>query len=310
MSVRTMGRAAAMIAALAFTASGAVFVAPSAGALDQPKNPQPVVDYFAEGLIPRLIDLYGGGDGVTKGTDFDATTQVGAVLRVREWTPDFLAGKTVDDPTRLTNNWVAPVRVRGDVIGLATVWINPGDNEPELATFDSVDVARQLAAAPKDSWLVHDPARSAWFALTDDGLIPLVTGTSGVAEPLTVAAYQRVIMGTSPKYEVGATSGFPMAALVLGIVVLLVAIFVILPVRRKGTPGREEGEDSGEEEPDAVDELDLPEDADVPVVPVVPVAPVVKASDTKKTGVKATSASKPRVTTKSQTSTAPSKAKK
>ncbi|MEO7349242.1 MAG: hypothetical protein ABIW32_05210 [Terrimesophilobacter sp.] len=258
MSVRTMGRSAAMLAALIVTALSVVFTAPSASALDQPTTPQPVAEYFAEGLVPRLIDLYGAGDGITKGIDFDATTEVGKIERVREWTPDFLAGKVVDDPTRLTNNWVAPVRVRGDVLGLATVWINPADDEPELATFDPAELARDLAAAPKDSWLIHDPARGAWFALTEDGLFPLLSGTSGVTEPLTVASYQRLIAAASPANVKVATSAVPVAALVLGIVVVLVAIFVILPVRRKLGPDsdEDEDEDEGEGEGDDEDEPD------------------------------------------------------
>lgn len=278
MSVRTMGRTAAVLATAIFVAPCAILFPHAASALDQPTTPQPVADYFAEGLIPRLIDLYGAGDGVTKGVDFDATTRVGAIARVREWTPDFLAGKTVEDPTRLTNDWVAPVAVRGDVLGLATVWINPVDNEPELATFDSADFARRITAAPKDSWLVHDPARDAWFALTEDGLIPLVAGTSGVADPLTVAAYQRLIMDAPPDLAEKAASGVPIAALVLGIVVLFVAIFVILPVGRKEISGSADEEDNDDDRDD--DEED-DEDGELPIVKA-PVKPTAAAPTAKK----------------------------
>lgn len=227
MTVRTIGRVAAAIVAFAC----AVVVVPAAVAADAPKTPQPVAEYFAEGLIPRLIDLYGSGNGVTKGVDFDATTKVGAISRVREWTPDFLAGHATSDPTRLTNNWVAPVSVRGDVLGLATVWINPTTNEPELASFDSAELAREIAAAPKDASLVHDAERGAWFAEVDDSLVTLVPGTSGITGTISTQAYQRLITTVIPTQDEKPT-GVAIAALVLGIVILGVAIFVLLPVKR------------------------------------------------------------------------------
>ncbi len=208
-----------------------------------PVTPQPVAAYFADGLIPRLIDLYGSGNGVTTGIDFDATTLVGPISRVMEWTPDFLAGHPSSDPTRLTNNWVAPVSLRGDLIGLATVWINPADDQPELASFDSAALAQKVAAAPRGSILVHDPPRNAWFALSEDSLIPLVRGTSTVSSPTTPEAYQQIIANPTSEVTRG-PSGVAIAALVLGIVILGVAVFVLLPIRKRTPRARDnEGED-------------------------------------------------------------------
>lgn len=253
MSVRTMDRAVAFLAAVFLSVPVVVFSSPAASALDQPTLPQPVADYFAEGLIPRLIDLYGAGDGLTKGTDFDATATVGAVSRVREWTPDFLAGKSSGDPTRLTNEWVAPVSLRGDVLGLATVWINPTNDVIELALFDPADFARQISLAPQGSWLVHDKARSAWFAVTEDVLIPLVAGTSGVSEVTTTTAYQRRVTAVDAAPDsVSSSSGVAVAALVLGVVVLGVAAFVLLPVKQKGLDRPREAEDDGDDDEDSL----------------------------------------------------------
>ncbi len=213
-----------------------------ASAAEEPKVPQQVADYFAEGLVPRLVDLYGAGDGVSSGIDFDATTSVGAISRVLEWTPDFLAGKRTDVPTVLTNDWIAPVSVRGTVLGLATVWINPATELPELATFDPPELARALAAAPPESLLVHDTAREAWFAIDGDVLTPLVAGVSGATGPTTPDAYQKSIAVVEPADPPG-PPGVAIAALVLGIVIVGLAIFVLLPVRRRSSP-------------DAADELD------------------------------------------------------
>lgn len=203
-------------------------------AADQPKVPQQVAAYFADGLIPRLIDLYGAGNGVTTGIDFDATTTVGGVSRVLEWTPDFLAGKSTDNPTQLTNNWVAPVSLRGEVIGLATVWINPADDLPELATFNPPELARLLASAPAKSLLVQDEQHSAWFAIDGDVLTPLVAGNSGVTSVTTPDAYQRTISDiTESEQSGGAPSGVVVAGIVLGAVIVALIVFVLLPDRRR-----------------------------------------------------------------------------
>jgi len=250
----------AAIALAAFALSG-FFLAPSAHAAEQPKVPEQVAEYFADGLVPRLIDLYGSGDGVTQGIDFDATTEVGGISRVFEWTPDFLVRQPTDVRTRATNNWVASVSVGGEVLGLATVWINPAIEQPELAAFDSRELAIQLAAAPADALLVQDPSREAWFAVDGDSLTPLVAGTSGVTGETKVRAYQLVISPAEQAVE-PEFSGIAVSALVLGIVILALAIFVLLPVgkrSRQDDPNADEldEDDLDEDEPDEPDEDDL-----------------------------------------------------
>ena len=219
-------------------------------AADQPKIPEQVAAYFEDGLIPRLIDLYGSVDGTNTGIDFDATTTVGPISRVLEWTLDFLAGKQTDSPTQLTNNWVASVSVRDDLIGLATVWINPSSDEPELATFDPPQLARALAAAPAQSLLVNDHAHSAWFAIDADALTPLVAGISGVTAQTTPDAYQRSIATvTSPAVPDGAPSGLAVAAIVLGVVILALAVFILLPDSRRRKQTEAEAPEAKEPEP-------------------------------------------------------------
>ena len=236
---RTLGAASLVVASL--------LAAGPATAADQPKVPEQVASYFADGLIPRLIDLYGAGEGVSKGIDFDATTAVGRISRVLEWTPDFLAGKATDTPTQLTNNWVAPVSLRGSVIGLATVWINPADDLPELATFNPPALARLLAAAPPKSLLVRDVEHSAWFAIDGPVLTPLVEGNSGATTVTTPDAYQRTISNVSQSEHSDRSSpGVLIAGIVLGVVVILLAIFVLLPDRRRGKAASEDAERSPE----------------------------------------------------------------
>lgn len=234
MRFATKGTALPAVGALLVALLCGVASAPALAA-EQPRVPRQVADYFADDLIPRLVDLYGSGDGVNTGIDFDATTTVGAISRVLEWTPDFLAGKRTDVATVLTNNWVAPVSVRGAVIGLATVWINPALDAPELASFEPPELASALAAAPAGSLLLQDPEHRAWFALDGDVLTPLVTGDSGVTDPTTPDAYQATITDVADAGSSAASGppGVAIAALVLGIVVVGLAIFVLLPVRRR-----------------------------------------------------------------------------
>lgn len=259
MRLATKGMVLPAAGVLLLALVGGMASAPAMAA-EQPAVPREVADYFADGLVPRLIDLYGSGDGVTAGIDFDATTSVGAISRVLEWTPDFLAGKRTDAPTVLTNNWVAPVSVRDRVIGLATVWINPDLDAPELASFDPPELARALAAAPARALLVQDPARAAWFALDGDVLTPLVAGDSGVTEPTTPDAYQATIADVAAADPPAAAEppGVAIAALVLGIVIVGLAIFVLLPVR---------GRPKDDDDPDGAASDDEPIDAedDVPV---------------------------------------------
>ena len=206
-------------------------------AVDEPTVPEQVSAYFATGLIPRLADLYGPGVKSGSGIEFDTTTRVGAIRRVLVWTPDFLAGKKSDSPTELTNNWIAPVTIKETrVVGLATVWINPASDLPELADFaPRPTLVAALAAAPKGTVLIRDDAHSAWFASDGTALIPLVTGTSGVSAVTTPAGYQKLLAKTSrvSSADAGQNQAMLVAGIVLGAVVVLLAIFVLLPDRKR-----------------------------------------------------------------------------
>ncbi|MCU1557387.1 MAG: hypothetical protein JWN09_1382 [Microbacteriaceae bacterium] len=215
---------AALALALALAGLGGTH---AAQALDEPKIPEQVSAYFASGLVPRLADLYGG-------IDFDATTKVGGIRRVLSWTGDFLAGKNTATPTELTNGWNAPVTInQTTVVGLATVWINPSNDLPELADFAAGPaLAAALAAAPVGTLIVRDDAHSAWFATDGTTITPLVAGTSGVTFPTTPAKYQKT-MGAPTPDAVAPNQGLLVAGIVLGIVVVILAVFILLPVRRR-----------------------------------------------------------------------------
>jgi hypothetical protein len=208
-----------------------VLGAPSARADTEPV-PEQVSEYFATGLVPRLIDLYGPDAGSI--TD----TKAGHVSRVHEWTVPFLAGTHTNIPTQLTNSWVAPVLLKGQPLGLATVWINPATDRPELADFTAGSrIVSALAALPADAALLRDEKHGAWFAVKDNLLTPLVTGTSGVRTPTPAQDYQAgLATAAAPAPATAMNQGLLIAGITLGVVVVLLAVFVLLPDRRRRRP--------------------------------------------------------------------------
>jgi hypothetical protein len=264
---------AALAAAIAIVLVGGQ----AALALDEPVVPEPVATYFATGLVPRLADLYGPGKKADSGIVFDSTSKVGDIHRVFSWTADFLARKVTGTPIELTNNWVAPVTVKDQVAGLATVWINPTSDQPELADFDlGPGLVSALSAAPKGMVLVRDDTHSAWFATDGTALVPLVSGSSGIATTTTIAAYQKTlpqVPATSAVPTAVTNQGLLVAGIVLGLVVVVLAVFVLLPDRRRrAARAAENEEDTTVTEPEPEPEPEPPA-AKKPAAPRKPRAP-------------------------------------
>lgn len=230
--IRWSGRIAlALLTALL----GSVFVGQAASA-DEPPVPEDVAAYFATGLIPRLADLYGAGTGTDAA--FDDTTKVGTIHRLLAWTPEFLAGKKTNAPTQLTNTWIAPVTAKsGTILGLAAVWINPGSSVVELADFSrGRALVDALGRAPKDTLLIDDTAKQAWFATDGTTLTPLVVGTSKATAPLTPAEYQKLLRANAAPATLPQSTtnpGLLIAGITLGAVVVLLAVFILLPGRKR-----------------------------------------------------------------------------
>jgi hypothetical protein len=223
-----------LLAVVVLALAGAAAIGQSASALEEPRVPHQVASYFATGLVPRLVDLFGAKAGAE--LVYDATNRVGTVRRVLSWTDAYLAGAKTDEPTQLTNNWIAAVTASdGTVLGLATVWINPASDQPELADFaPGAALADAIDSAPKGTRIVRDDRRAAWFATDGKTLTPLVSGDSGVSGPTTATAYQRAFTLASPATpDSGVNSGLLLALIVLGVVVVVLALFVLLPDRRR-----------------------------------------------------------------------------
>ena len=232
--VRVAARLSPIVAA--FLGFGMVLLVVTFGALPARAAiepvPEQVSEYFATSLVPRLIDLYGPDAGST--TD----TKVGQISRVHEWTVPCLAGTRTKIPTQLTNSWVAPVLLKDQPLGLAMVWINPATDLPELADFTAGSrIVSALAALPDNGVLLRDEAHAAWFAVKDNVLTPLVTGTSGVRTPTPVPDYQGSLTRSEESAPATAMNqGLLIAGITLGVVVVLLAAFVLLPDRRRRTP--------------------------------------------------------------------------
>ena len=210
--------------------------------------PPEVTVYVTDGsLVERLNDVYGLDASGDKGIDFDETTKPGPISRVWTWTDERLAGEPTEHPVQLTNNWVVPIVVAEQPVGLATIWINPETDTPELAWFDAEpEWATALAAVPDAAQLVRDDGSAAWFALQDGLLTPLVAGASGLETPAPVAEVALVPPATEQPIapsEPNTGLGLAIGVLVLLVVVIGVALFVSSRRDRAREPVRRRDDD-------------------------------------------------------------------
>jgi hypothetical protein len=234
--------------------------------------PSEVTTYVTDGsLTAQLNDIYGvnaDGDGI----DFDDTTKSGVIERVHVWSDALRAGEETDHLVDLLNEWIVPVTIADEPVGLATVWINPASVRPELASFDpDPDLATALSAVPDGSSLVHDVESAAWLALADDGtLTPLVPGATGLSTPVPIddVAILPASGVEAPTGDPGTGVGFAIAVLLLLLAVIIVALIV------PGLRGRKKAADA-DETTDADGEPAVLEPAVVPKAIEAPVdAPV------------------------------------
>jgi hypothetical protein len=201
--------------------------------------PSVVAAYAADpgGLVARLDDLFGVG-ATGSGLDFGDTAKVGELDRVFVWRADFLAGVTGPNPIKRVNEWTATVTIADKPVGVATIWINPAGDVPDLANFAAgASIGAAFAGIPATAALVHDPLRSAWFTLEGNDLAPLVAGDSGLESATTLSAYQGLIAdaGRSVAPVEAPNSGAMNSIIVIAIaVVAVVGLVLVLGRRSRG----------------------------------------------------------------------------
>ncbi len=225
---RSIALVAAIAAAVgALTMTGIVPASASAGSV-----PPEVTRYVTTGpMVERLDDVYGPNADGTKGVDFDATTKPGPISRVWVWTAERRAGKPTADPTRMTNRWVDPVTVAGHPIGVATIWINPDLDAPELAEFQADPAAAvALAAVPASAQLVHDTVSRAWLALAAGVVTPLVPGSTGLSTPVPVDEFAIEPAAAAASDELSDPTGWAIGG--TAFVVLIALSVVVLVISR------------------------------------------------------------------------------
>jgi hypothetical protein len=230
-SALTVPLAALLVLAPILGASTLAAAVPAEGSV-----PSEVAAYVADGsLVAQLDDVYGvgaGGDGI----EFDETTTTGVIERVHHFSAELRAGEDTDYPLDLVNEWIVPISIAEEPVGLATIWINPTSVRPELASFDAdTDLATALSAVPDGSSLVHDEVSAAWLALAADGtLTPLVPGTTGLSTPLPIDDIALLPAENEPEPDAGdpATGvGFAIAVILTLLAIIIVAL--VLPSLRK-----------------------------------------------------------------------------
>lgn len=187
-----------------------------------------------DGLLASLDDFYGpNADG--GGIGFDDTTEIGTVDRVFAFSPDWLAGAKTGDPVALANQWVVPVSVGGEALGVAIIWINPATVLPQLADFvQDPAFATGLPDVAADAWLVSDEPRGAWFVLAPPTLTPLVGGSSGHSAPVNLAAYQAEVTAVVEQPQPDTNLGSVLSIVtIVGVAALVVLALLIPYVRRR-----------------------------------------------------------------------------
>ena len=193
----------------------------------------PEVTLFAtdpDGLVLSLEDFFGiAADG--SGIDFDDTTQMGRVDRVYSFTPQWLAGERTETPVLIANQWVVPVRIADEPVGVAVIWINPDSVRPQLADFlPTPEFAGALVDVPAEAFLVFDDERVSWLLLDGVTLTPLF----GAGAPTTLSAYQRSLVAA----EVGPAAepvnlGSVLSVGIIVAVALVVVLVLLVPLARR-----------------------------------------------------------------------------
>jgi len=206
--------------------------------------PVVVSDYVTDGALKaRLQQLYGPG-AKGAGVDFDSTTKTGAISRVWEWTDDRYAHPATAHPIQLTNYWTVPITIASQPVGVAAVWINPGDDAPELAQFTAAPaLATALADVPADAAVVHDSASAAWFAVAGATANPLISGRSGVTTATPVADLKLTRASAAPAASGDPNTGIGVAIGVLALLVIVIVVAVVVPARLRRPQAVPQAED-------------------------------------------------------------------
>lgn len=172
---------------------------------------------------------------------------LGTVRTVRTWSPDLVAGRSVENPTTATTQWIAGLNHAG--AGVAVVLA--AAPEPGAALHGELLGDASLAVAlqqlPLSAPLVHDVPLDAWFTVVDTEVRPLDDDAHAAlagAAPLTV--YQPFVVERYAEADPGrpgsaapqeeARSWAPVAWAAVVLVVLLAWAALIVWVRRPEAP--------------------------------------------------------------------------
>lgn len=219
--------------------------------------PGDVVRYIADGLLADLDEFYGPGVD-DSGTDFDDAVG-GAATRIYAFTEGFVTGDTEVPPVRRLNEWTSVVTVDKVPLGVAIVTIDPVTVSAQLASFTpSEGFGTVIAALPETARLVRDDARSAWFSLDGEtpetlALTPVVSGTSGIDEPVELADYQELVANwptaapAEGEAEARPSDGLILVGLAVLLIVLLIAVEALLPTWRRKAKERADATPADEE---------------------------------------------------------------
>lgn len=134
------------------------------------------------------------------GLDLDPEVEEEAVLGlvrpVTTWSPEFVEGAGTTTPVAETGEWMAPVRVADEGVGVLRVTWEGGEEPVRLETLEPApDLAAAVLALAADDPLVHDLVLDAWFAVIDGEVRPVdEDARDSLAGSLPVEDYQPFVV--------------------------------------------------------------------------------------------------------------------
>lgn len=299
---------APLVALLAMGALLGASAVPTEGSV-----PSEVAAFVSNGsLVAQLNDVY-GLDASGGGIDFGETTTTGTIERVHHFSDEFRAGEDTEYPFVLVNEWIVPILIDEEPVGVATIWINQESVLPELAGFVAdADLAGALSEVPDGESLVHDAVSVAWLSLADDGtLTPLVPGTTGLSTPVPIddiALLPTEPLPPTPEGDPATGVAFASAVILFLFAIIVVALLVPNLRKKKKKDRVDAGEPAELEaagEPETPPEAEEPTEEEAPAEPEQSAEPVDDAESDEAKPKKT-----PKTAPKKATKTAPKKAAK
>ncbi|GAA4417715.1 hypothetical protein GCM10023169_06450 [Georgenia halophila] len=116
---------------------------------------------------------------------------LGLVRTVSTWSPGYIAGTDPDPPTVEAEQWISPVRLDSQGVGVLQVSLGEDGEVGDASLMPTAGLADVLLSLAPGDLVIHDPVLDAWFTIMDGEVRPLDDAAqNSLAGTLPVEAYQ------------------------------------------------------------------------------------------------------------------------